>query len=105
MTGRLDRPALYDAARDFLETVAAQDSIFTPGRGIWTPSNLESLRSRVFDNLDLGKDAFETKLKKQVTGAPPEVVQLAGEVVYAWFLKAGLPPLRLTRGVDSIHAA
>jgi MoxR-like ATPase len=59
------------------------DSLFTPGRAIWTLEHAEELHRRVVEQPDFESGAgFIDKLKLQVQGASPEVVQFAAEVLY-----------------------
>lgn len=64
----------------------SRDSLFTPGRAIWTPENLNDLYRRFVQNPDESKSSFIDKLKRQLAGAPSETHQLAAELVYAQLL-------------------
>lgn len=70
------------AARGLL----ADDSLFTPGRAIWTPRWLGELRERFLDNPDAPGDGFFGKLRGQLTDSSPEVYQLMGEALFVSFL-------------------
>ena len=62
------------------------DSLFTPGKPIWTSQWLGELRMRFLDRPDEGVSGFYDKLKTQLEESPPEVYQLIAEVLYAQFL-------------------
>ena len=64
----------------------ADDSLFTPGRAIWAPRWLGELRVRFLDNPDAPGSDFYAKLQAQLDDSPPEVYQLAGEVLFVNFL-------------------
>ena len=80
---------VYSAARSFVErALLKNDSLFTPGRSIWSPRWLGELRKRFLENPDEGEGDFYEKLKIPLAGSPPEVFQLMGEVLYVHFLIA-----------------
>ena len=83
----------YAAAQAWVDRcLRANDSLFTPGRAIWTPQGLGELRWRFLDRPDESGDDFYTKLERQLAGSPPQVYQLMGEVLYVYYLilaKAG----------------
>ena len=62
------------------------DSLFTPGKTIWTRELLGELRERFLDRPDVAGDGFMGKLERQLEGSPPEIYQLMGEVLYVHFL-------------------
>ena len=77
----------YAAAQAWVDRcLRANDSLFTPGRAIWTPHWLGKLRQRFLDRPDESKDDFYTKLERQLAGSPPEVYQLTGEALYVYYL-------------------
>ena len=49
-----------------------QDSLFTPGKAIWTAELLSELRTRFLDHPDDTKDPFYTKVRRQLAGSEPE---------------------------------
>ena len=70
-----------DAWRD--RCFIGNGSIFTD-RALWTPENLHDLLTRYVETpVSSGGDFFD-KLKQQLAGAPPPVIQVAAEVL--WFL-------------------
>ena len=78
---------VYEAARAWVDrALRADDSLFTPGKPIWTSESLRELRERFLDRPDEGAGTFYDKLRTQLAGSPPEVYQLMGEVLYAHFL-------------------
>lgn len=79
--------AIYDAAGQFVDRcLAADDSLFTPGRAIWTKENAEDLHERVIERPEIGAGTFAEKMRSQLEDAPPSVVQLAGEIAYVHYL-------------------
>lgn len=83
-----DNP-IYAVAERFVDVALRRDdSLFTPGRPIWSPSNLDELDARYVQNPDLSSGSFEEKLKQQLSGASPEAVQLMAEAMFMYFLPA-----------------
>ena len=80
---------VYAAAQAWVERgLLADDSLFTPGNGIWTPRWLGELRRQFLDQPDVPGDDFYTKLEGQLAGSSPQVYQLMGEVLFVHFLIA-----------------
>jgi 5-methylcytosine-specific restriction enzyme B len=78
---------LYDAASLFVARVLkTRDSLFTPGRPIWSDGNLQDLYQRFVEHPDSSSDPFDTKLQRQLAGAPADTIQLAGELLYIHLL-------------------
>ncbi len=78
---------VYAAAASWMERgLRDDDSLFTPGRPIWTDQSLGELRERFLDRPDESKQSFLDKLERQLAGAPPAVIQLMAEVLYVHFL-------------------
>ena len=78
---------VYDEAQMWVDrALRADDSLFTPGKAIWTPENLAELRERFLDKPDVSGDGFYGKLERQLAGARPHVYQLMGEVLYVYYL-------------------
>ena len=78
---------LYAAAGIWVDrALRSDDSLFTPGRPIWSSRWLGELRRRFLDRPDEGVGGFYDKLKTQLEGSPPEVYQLMAEVLYEQFL-------------------
>ena len=79
---------VYEAASKWIDSaLRTDDSLFTPGRPIWSRQWLGELHQRFLDNPDdESGDAFLKKLKRQLADSTPEVYQLMGEVLYVRFL-------------------
>ena len=79
--------AVYAAAQKWVDcALRSDDSLFTPGKPIWTHDGLRELRERFLDQPDVGQGNFYDKLSEQLDGSPPPVYQLMGEVLYFHFL-------------------
>jgi len=77
---------VYAAARLVLERGFVQDdSVFTPGRAVWTRENALDLAYRL-EHPPAGPGSFLDKLRVELADASPEVVQLAAEVLYLHLL-------------------
>ena len=78
---------VYSAAKRWVDcALRADDSLFTPGKAIWSSRWLRELRERFLDRPDEGEGDFYQKLETQLAGSPPEAYQLMGEVLYFHFL-------------------
>ena len=78
---------VYAAAGTWVDrALRDDDSLFTPGRPIWSKTWLEELRRRFLERPDQGEGGFLSKLRAQLEDSPPEVYQLMAEVLYAQFL-------------------
>ena len=78
-----DRENTYAAAKEWVNrALRNQDSLFTPGKAIWTTELLSELRTRFLDNPDDTKDPFYTKVRRQLAGSEPEIFQLMAEAFY-----------------------
>ena len=78
---------VYAAAEAWVEhALRSDDSLFTPGKAVWTTELLGELRRRFLDQPDVSGDDFYAKLERQLSGSPPEVYQLIGEVLLVHFL-------------------
>ena len=74
---------VYSAARVWVDrALKADDSLFDPGKPIWSKPNLEQLRGRLVDGSVVPGNGFYGKLENQLVGASPEVCQLMAEVLY-----------------------
>ena len=79
--------AVYDAADAWVgRGLRSDDSLFTPGRRIWTTEWLGELHRRFLNRPDVSGDTFLEKLERQLEGSPPEAYQLMAEVLYVHFL-------------------
>jgi MoxR-like ATPase len=82
-------PEIYVAAERWVDcALKSDDSLFTPGRQIWSKAVLDDLYARFVDAPDTGTRSFEEKFKDQLSDAPPSTIQLAGELLYVHFLFA-----------------
>ena len=78
---------VYAAAELWVErALKADDSLFTPGKEIWSSGWLGELRDRFLEQPDVSGDDFYAKLERQLAGSPPEVYQLMAEVLYVYYL-------------------
>ena len=79
---------VYMAARSWVDrALRTDDSLFTAGQPIWTAQRLVELRGRFLDRYeDWRGPNFFGKLDPLLSGSPPEVCQLMGEVVYVAYL-------------------
>ena len=85
-----DAENVYAAAKAWVgRALRSDDSLFTPGKAIWTSEGLAKLRKQFLDRPDEPGDDFYDKLKGQLAGSPPEVYQLMGEVLFVHFLISG----------------
>ena len=86
-TRKSDAENVYAAAQKWVDSALRKDdSLFTPGKPIWTRELLGQLRERYLDQPDVGEGTFYDKLRQQLEGSPPEVYQLMAEVLYVHFL-------------------
>ena len=75
---------VYEAAALWVDrALRTDDSLFTPGKPIWTSEWLRELRERFLDRPDEGEGNFYQKLRTQLSESAAEVYQLMGEVLYA----------------------
>ena len=78
---------VYEAAQLWVDrALRTDDSLFTPGKPIWSRQWLGELRRRFLDRPDESGDRFQQKLKRQLEGSPHEVHQLMAEMLYVYFL-------------------
>ena len=78
---------VYSAAEKWVDAALRNDdSLFTPGRPIWTARLLGEIHRRFLNRPDEGSGSFYDKLEKQLVGSLPDVYQLMGEVLYAHLL-------------------
>ena len=79
--------SVYAVTEAWVErALKSDDSLFTPGKAIWTPANLAELRRWFLDQPDVSGDNFYAKLERQLAGTRSEVYQLMAEVVFIHFL-------------------
>ncbi len=85
----------YDAAKQWVARVLrGDDSLFTPGKAVWTPEVLDEVRAGFMDNPDPGQGTTLQKLEHQLTGSTPEAYQLAAEALYFVYLTPHVPSIR-----------
>ena len=78
---------VYTAADLWVErALRSDDSLFTPGKPIWSRRWLDELRERFLDRPDVAGDSFMQKLERQLETCLPEIYQLMGEALYVHFL-------------------
>ena len=78
---------VYQAAQKWTFcALRTDDSLFTPGKSIWSSQWLKELRKRFLDEPDVPGSGFYGKLKTQLEDSPPEVYQLMGETLYVFYL-------------------
>ncbi|MBL8775346.1 MAG: AAA family ATPase [Acidimicrobiales bacterium] len=79
VSARPNTAAVYAAVQQWIDRcLRADDSLFTPGASVWSLSNVTDLRTRG----TITGDGFEDKLRDNLQGAAPAVVQLAGEMLF-----------------------
>ena len=67
---------VYAAAKAWVErSLQTDDSLFTPGKPIWSRQLLGELRERFLDSPEEVKGNFVQELQQQLAGSPPEVYQ------------------------------
>ena len=67
---------VYAAAQRWVNcALRSDDSLFTPGKSIWTGELLGELHDRVLNRPDEGTASYLEKLELQLAGSPPEVYQ------------------------------
>ena len=78
---------VYAAAEQWVDrALRNDDSLFTPGKVIWSRRWLGELRGRFLDRPDESNRKFLEKLQDQLEGSSPEIYQLMGEALYFYFL-------------------
>ncbi|MGH8435067.1 MAG: McrB family protein [Pseudomonas sp.] len=84
-----DRPALYVAARRFVDEGLRKDgSLFVPGQAIWSAENVKDFSKRYVEVYDSGEGTFEQKLRRQLAGASRGLAQFVGELFFVHTLAA-----------------
>ena len=78
---------VYAAASAWVDVaLRTDDSLFTPGKAVWSSRWLGELHERVLNHPDESDDESLAKYRRQLANSPPEVYQLMGEVLYFHFL-------------------
>ena len=71
-TRKPDRESVYAAAEAWVDRgLRSDDSLFTPGKPVWTTQWLDELHHRFLDRPDESDRDFFQKLELQLKGAPP----------------------------------
>ena len=79
--------AVYKAAEHWIDVALRRDdSLFTPGKPIWSLANLTDFHERFAGQPDDSKDTFLAKFERQLHGAPAQTYQLAAEILYLTYL-------------------
>jgi hypothetical protein len=82
-----DRPNFYSATEALRQRCLRDgDSLFTPGRRIWSVPNTNELYSRTVEQPDFSPGKFLPKLETQLAGTDDDVKQLAAELLYTRLL-------------------
>lgn len=80
--GRTTAIAVEAVGRRLIEAGLGGDgALLTPGEPVWTLANLETLKADYVDKPDTGSEGFFEKLKRQLAGAEPAVIQLYAELL------------------------
>ncbi len=78
---------VYAVANQWVESaLKTNDSLFTPGKDIWSSRWLGELHTRFLDPPYPKAGGFLSKLAIQLRNSPTEVYQLAAEVLYVHYL-------------------
>ena len=86
-TRKSDAAKVYKAAEEWVaRALRADDSLFTPGKPIWTRQWLGEIHERFLDRPDDSNDSFINKLERQLANSPADVYQLMAEALYVYFL-------------------
>lgn len=77
-----EKAGVYAAAQQWVDAaLRSDDSLFTPGKAVWTLETLDDLHYR-FSAPDEGTGGFWHRLEQQLADAPSKTVQLAAEAFY-----------------------
>ncbi|MCY4625807.1 MAG: AAA family ATPase [Chloroflexi bacterium] len=78
---------VYAAAEKWVDAaLRTDDSLFTPGKPVWTLDVLGEVRENFLDRPNEGSGSFMNRLQAQLDGCSPKAYQLVGEVMYVHFL-------------------
>jgi 5-methylcytosine-specific restriction enzyme B len=82
-----ERDEIYRVAQRFVDmALRRDDSLFTPGAPVWSLETLQDLYDKFIGRPDESSDSFETKLRRQLSDAPPRTLQLMAEMLYVHLL-------------------
>src|SRR5690554_553214 len=84
----------YAAAGRFVDrALRADDSLFAPGRPIWSLATIDKLHPVLVERPGAPGSSFEAWLRDQLAEADPETILLAAELLYVHLLPAvGIRP-------------
>lgn len=71
---------LRNLSDEYLRAIRGGDSVFTPGRPVWTPEVAQEVLQAFVERPDEGGRSFEQKLDDQLAGASDAAVQLFAEL-------------------------
>ena len=95
---------VYEMAELWVErALRRDDSLFTPGKPIWTRELLGELRERFLDGPSYPEGSFLEKLEKMLAGSPPNVYQLIAEALYVHFLVIVPNQMKVGTKEDSLN--
>ena len=78
---------IYAAATRWVDVALRGDgSLFSPGASIWSTETIEDLYQRYNLRPETSGAGFDTKLRRQLDGAPDATIQLMAEVTFVSFL-------------------
>ena len=79
---------MYAAAQNWVDSALRKDdSLFTPGKPIWSSQWLGKLRPRFLEQPGVSREGdFLPRLQQQLAGSEPEVFQLMAEALYIHYL-------------------
>ncbi len=85
--GLPETQVIYDAAQRFVDAaLRSDDSLFTPGRPIWSLGNLQELDRLFVQRPDESSDTWSVKFHRRVGEGSDQAIQLAGEILYVHLL-------------------
>ena len=94
---------VYAAAQKWVNgALRSDDSLFTPGKPIWTQKLLKELHDQVLNRPEVGEGDFWGKLQQQLADSPPEAYQLMGEVLYLHYLPLYIKPATKEASVNRV---
>lgn len=98
------REVVYEAADRFVKAaLRSDDSLFSPGRPIWSADRAQDVYERFNLQPDETDRTFDQKLRDQLSGAPPETYQLFGECIFVCYLMpAGIKGSTKRRLIDQV---
>ncbi len=104
MARRAGCDSVYDAAQRWVDAALRNnDSLFTPGRPVWTLNNLYDFRNRILNSTDPSTGRFYQRFEHQLAGAPSATIQLAAEILYVYFLIANKHAIRGSKKRERIR--